>query len=448
MSFPRYAKYKPSGVGWLGDVPAHWDVRELRQLGRLMKGSGGSKEDIVDSGVPCVRYGDLYTTHSFFVETARTCLTSERAAAYTPIKYGDILFAASGEKLDEIGKAAVNLILGEAVCGGDLILLRPSASVWPRFMGYASDSAPSALQKASMGRGTTVKHIYPDELRHLVLTLPPEVEQQVIAAFLDRETAKIDALVAEQERLIELLNEKRQAVISHVVTKGLNPNAPMKDSGIEWLGKIPAHWSVPPVYARYNQALGKMLDEGKMTGEHPTPYLRNVDVRWDRFNIEDLPVMDIRPDEAERFMVRKGDLLMVEGRELGRSAIWDGADHIVAFQKALHRLRPLDDTEHPRFFYYTMVFANGVGVFFADQSPNEIPHLTGEQLRQHRFPKPPISEQISIVEALDQRTRAIDALTVECERATTLLQERRAALISAAVTGQIDVRPESVRAAA
>lgn len=448
MSFPRYPKYKPSGVAWLGDVPTHWDVRELRQLGRLMKGSGGSKEDIVERGVPCVRYGDLYTTHSFFVESARTCLTSERAADYTPLQYGDILFAASGEKLEEIGKAAVNLISGEAVCGGDLILLRPTVSVLPKYMGYASDSAPSALQKASMGRGTTVKHIYPDELRHLVLALPPKVEQQVIAAFLDRETAKIDALVAEQERLIELLKEKRLAAISHAVTKGLNPNAPMKDSGIEWLGQVPAHWSVPPVYARYSQALGKMLDAGKMTGDYPTPYLRNVDVRWDRFNVEDLPVMDIRPDEAERFMVRKGDLLMVEGRELGRSAIWDGADHAVAFQKALHRLRPLDSTEHTRFFYYTMVFAHGIGVFFADQSPADIPHLTGEQLRQHRFPKPPFVEQIAIVDALARQTAAIDALTNECQRATLLLHERRSALISAAVTGQIDVRPESMRTAA
>lgn len=221
----------------------------------------------------------------------------------------------------------------------------------------------------------------------------------------------------------------------------------MKDSGVEWLGELPAHWTLPPVYARYNQALGKMLDQGKMTGDYATPYLRNVDVRWDRFNVDELPVIDIRPEETERFMVRKGDLLMVEGRELGRSAIWDGEDHVVAFQKALHRLRPLNLTEHTRFFYYMMVFANGIGVFFADHSPDEIPHLTGEQLRQHRFPKPPLGEQIAITEALDRRTQAIDALIVEAQRAIDLLQERRTALISAAVTGQIDVRNVAGRAA-
>ncbi len=183
-----------------------------------------------------------------------------------------------------------------------------------------------------------------------------------------------------------------------------------------------------------------MLDQGKKTGLHPIPYLRNLDVRWDYINVDDLPTMDIAPHERDRFTVRKGDLLMVEGRELGRCAVWQGDDGVIAFQKALHRLRPLDKSEHVRFFYYLMIFVNGTGAFVADQSPNEIPHLTGEELRKYRFPKPPLSEQVTIANYLDEMTVKFDALTAEAARAIELLQERRTALISAAVTGKIDVR--------
>ena len=212
------APMKPSGVEWLGDVPAHWEVKRLRQIGRLLKGGGGTKEDVVDAGVPCVRYGDLYTTFSYHITRPRGFVTPERVPDYTPLHFGDVLFAASGEKLAEIGKSAVNLLTAPAVCGGDVVILRPEIEVESRFLGYACDSPTAAMQKASLGRGTTVKHIYPDELRLILLSLPPLPEQRAIAAFLDRETAKIDTLVAEAESAITLLQERRSALISAAVT--------------------------------------------------------------------------------------------------------------------------------------------------------------------------------------------------------------------------------------
>jgi len=214
-------------------VPEHWEVRRLRQIGPLLKGSGGSKEDIVENGVPCVRYGDLYTTHAYFVRQARTHVSEERAVDYFSIQRGDVLFAASGEDLAEIGRSAVILIDERVCCGGDLVILRPEISVVPEFMGYACDCWPSKAQKASMGRGTTVKHIYPDELKTLLLALPPQPEQAAIAAFLALETSKIDALIAafvgndtvksnapiaDQRGLISLLQERRSALISAAVT--------------------------------------------------------------------------------------------------------------------------------------------------------------------------------------------------------------------------------------
>ena len=149
------------------------------------------------------------------------------------------------------------------------------------------------------------------------------IEQKCIAAFLDRETAKIDALVEEQQRLIELLKEKRQAVISHAVTKGLDPNAPMKDSGIEWLGEVPAHWEVVSVGYRYEVQLGRMLNEERSGGENLRPYLRVFDVQWNSINTEDLPLMDFPPEAQIRYRLNPGDLLVNEGGgNVGRSSIW------------------------------------------------------------------------------------------------------------------------------
>ena len=131
-----YPEMKDSGVDALGAVPAHWEVTKLGHIGRLFKGRGASKEDEAPTGTPCVRYGDLYTRHNYFIHDSRACIAEERTSNYTPIEYGDVLFAASGETIDEIGKSAVNLIEGEAYCGGDVIIFRPRQHVDSRYMGY------------------------------------------------------------------------------------------------------------------------------------------------------------------------------------------------------------------------------------------------------------------------------------------------------------------------
>ena len=205
-----YRAYKDSGVEWLGAVPTHWEVRHLGRLGRLFKGGGGTKEDERESGVPCVRYGDLYTHHRFFITSSRACVTPERAATvYTPLRYGDVLFAGSGETIDEIGKSAVNLIRGSACCGGDVIIFRPSVRADPRFLGYASDCSSSARQKACMGRGFTVMHIYSSDLKYLAVAFPPLPEQAAIVRFLDYAGRRIRRYIRHQQKLVSLLEEER-----------------------------------------------------------------------------------------------------------------------------------------------------------------------------------------------------------------------------------------------
>lgn len=426
MSFPTYPHLKASGFEWVSEVPEHWQIEKLKHVAVLTMGQSPSSDECneIGDGVPFLQgkaeFGALHPVPRQY----STAVTKQA-------QRGDILLSVRAP-VGALNVADQSYGIGRGLCA-----ITPR-SVESSYLLHCLNA--SASQLTAVATGSTYEAVTLEQVAEIRLPTPPTEEQVAIAAFLDAELGKIDALVAEQRRLIDLLKEKRQAVISHAVTSGLNPDAAMKASGVDWLGDIPGHWTLPPLYARYHQVLGKMLDQGKMTGDHPTPYLRNADVRWDYINVEDLPIMDIKPDERARFMVRRGDLLTVEGRELGRAAIWDGDDHVVAFQKALHRLRPLNGSEHPRYLYYTLVFANGTDVFLSDQSPNEIPHLTGEQLRRYRFPKPPLDEQVAIAEWLDRETVKFDSLVVLTQRAIHLLHERRTALISAAVTGQIDVR--------
>ena len=282
-----------------------------------------------------------------------------------------------------------------------------------------------------------------DDLRQLRIPAPPLDEQHAIADFLDRETARIDGSVERKERLIELLQEKRTALITRAVTRGLDPNAPMKDSGVEWLGEIPAHWHIAPVYARYEVALGKMLDAKGVTGKSSRKYLRNVDVQWDSVNVEDLPEMDFPPSVRNRYLLRPEDLLVCEGGEVGRTAIWGGDLDECFYQKAIHRVRPWFDSEIPRFFYFLMYGLAKRGVFTAGGNPNTINHLTAVQLRHYRLPFPATGEQRAIAAFLDRETARIDALIAKVRQAIHHLKEFRSALISAAVTGKIDVREEA-----
>ena len=249
-----YPRYRDSGVEWLGEIPEHWELRQLGRIGSFFKGGGGTKEDETDDGVPCVRYGDLYTQHEYLIRDTRARIAEDTTGNYRELQYGDVLFAGSGETIDAIGKSAANLIEGRSYCGGDVIVFRPTVDTDATYLGYAADCQPSIYQKACMGRGVTVMHIYSRELKQMLIPVPPLDEQRAIAAFLDRETAKIDQLVDKKQSLIERLDEYRRALIMRMVTRGLpreaaraaglDPSPRLKPSGVDWLGEVPEHWGL------------------------------------------------------------------------------------------------------------------------------------------------------------------------------------------------------------
>jgi len=273
------------------------------------------------------------------------------------------------------------------------------------------------------------------------LAVPPLATQRAIANYLDEKTADLDALIEKKRKVLDLLAEERAALINQVVTKGLNPSVPMKDSGIPWIGEIPAHWAACPLYARYTVQLGKMLDASTQTGQTTAPYLRNADIQWGNINVENLPTMDFSSSDRRKFNLLKGDILTCEGGAnasvVGKSAMWNDDLDECYYQKALHRIRSRNEHQEPRFLFYALWAAFSSGVFTLDASAN-IFHLTAEKLRVMRFPFPNRPEQEAIASFLDERlsdfTKAKDRIEDQLSR----LQEYRQALITAAVTGQID----------
>ena len=239
-----YPAYRVTDDPELRVIPEHWEQARLASVGTFSKGSGGTKDDEVPQGVPCVRYGDLYTFHKFFVNATRSFIAPDKLAGYTPIQYGDILFTTSDVTPRNVGKSAVNLMSPPTYCGPDLIILRPYAPFNPRFLGYLLDSACTQTQKLRMQRGVTIMHIYADELKNLTIGIPPLEEQAAIVRYLDHADELINRYISAKERLIALLEEQRQAVIHQAVTRGFDPNVQLEASKVDWMTEVPQHWAV------------------------------------------------------------------------------------------------------------------------------------------------------------------------------------------------------------
>ena len=437
-----YAAYKPSGMEWLGEVPAHWEVLQIGRMGTLSKGNGGSKADEAPVGIPCVRYGDLYTTHSRFVRSSRAFVSVARAADYTPLKHGDVLFAASGETVDEIGKSAVNLMLSEACCGGDIIVFRPKHRTHAPFMGYVTDCWSSATQKSMMGKGFTVVHIYESQLKELVLPVPPVPEQAAIARYLDHADRSIRRCIQAKVKLVELLEEQRQAIINEAVTGRVDvrsgkPYLAYKPSGVEWLGDMPAHWEIV--------RNGQIFFQRNETGFPQLPVLEvslNTGVRIR--NLETPERKQIMTDRSDYKRATKGDLAYNMMR------MWQGAvgvtpvDGLVS--PAYVVASPRRGTE-PRFFcalfrtreYMAEVDKHSRGIV-KDRN-----RLYWIDFKQMSSPCPPTEEQIAIASHLDCTNQRIQRCIQSAKRQVQLLEEYRTRLITDLVTGKLDVREVAAR---
>ena len=442
MSFPRYPAYKDSGVEWLGEVPGHWAVRRLKRACHVFPSNVDKKSHEGETPVQLCNYTDVYYNEmitagmDFMAATAST----DQIAKFT-LRAGDTIITKDSETADDIAIGAyVPSDLPGVICGYHLSMIRPLPDTVGAFVKRFFDSTYAKSCFAVQANGLTRVGLGQYEIDNVELPFPPISEQIQIAAFLDRETAKIDELIAEQRRLMELLKEKRQAVISHAVTKGLNPNAPMKPSGIEWLGEVPEHWDVCKMKWIAEMQSGHTPDK-----KIPT-YWENGDISWVSLNdtgyLKDHDYISETAYNITELGMANSSARMLPARvvvfsrdaTIGRCAITTKpmavSQHFIAWV--------CGESMIPEFLLLRLRSMTG-----------ELDRLTtGATLKTIGMPDvrtlvtpvPTLQEQKSIIAGVAGQTAQLDTLTTEAQRAIDLLQERRSALISAAVTGQIDVR--------
>lgn len=431
-----YPEYKPSGVDWLGDIPCHWQVvlnqRIFRETTRPYLGGDEIQLSLSqrDGLIPTTRMQErsLQTaSHNNWKVVFPGDLVLNRFKAHLGVFFAATL------------RGIVTFHYG---------VFRSKVAVEPRYFEHLFHTPAYRAIFGGRSNGMTVglQNLSNQNFYSVRTIVPSHGEQAAIVRFLDHVDQKVRRFIKNKRRLVELLEEQKRLIVEKLVTRGLDSLAQLKPSGVNWLGDVPSHWTVASLRFRYDQCLGKMVDAKKATGRYLVPYLRNIDVRWDSINTEDLPLIDIMPHELERFTVRVGDLLVCEGRHLGRCAFWDGQIELCGFQKALHRLRPLNPaTDNPRFLFYCLYLAHIKDAFDATPIDNSIPHLTGEMLRAHKFPFPPLEEQTAIAAYLDDRFAVIKKAMTTVQSEISLVLEFRTRLITDVVTGKLDVREASER---
>ncbi len=360
--------------------------------------------------------------------------TPEDITRYQEVRVGDLVV----NKM-KAWQGSVGISTHHGIVSPDYLVCSVNLVTHSRFFHYLLRSAPLAAEFGARSKGIRPAQwrLYWEDLAEIYVALPPLEEQRRIADFLDAETVQIDQLAQSRDKQLEVVAE-HDAAETYDMIRGATLGAPMHVSGSDWLGLIADGFRTAAVSHEFEVALGKMLNPGRTQGEHLRPYLRNTNVQWDRIDTSDLLLMDFPPEERIRYQLRPGDLLVCEGGEPGRAAVWDGSAGEIYYQKALHRIRPRG-TSSVRWLYYCLRAATYMNVFAVQGNTTTIAHLTGEQLKAQRFPFPDRAIQDKLVSMLDERAHGRRAFQAAIDRQLALLAERRQALITAAVTGQIDV---------
>ncbi|MFD1436916.1 restriction endonuclease subunit S [Acinetobacter sp. ANC 4282] len=421
--YQKYVEYKDSGVEWLGKVPTHWNIKRIKETAQIINGYPFDSEKFDPiNGTPLVRIRDINSneTQVFFNGSV-----PKEALIFN----SDILIGMDGDFNVSQWKG------GEAALNQRVCCLRSNDTFLTKFLSYLLPTRMKIINDLTYF--TTVKHLSSTDILKTVYAIPNKIEYANIANFLDHETAKIDSLIEKQQQLIQLLKEKRQAVISHAVTKGLNPNVPMKDSGVEWLGQVPEHWTLKSYRHASRIYRGKFghrprNDPAFYDGEYP--FIQTGDVaRAEKFITTYSQTLNEKGKEVSQ-LFPKGTLMMAIAANIGDLAILGfeayAPDSVVGF-------KPNDDIDL-EFLRYSFMAALPALEQTSTQSTQA--NLNIERIGAVHGVFPSFDEQKKIVNHLDDLLEKYRVIRIEMDKAIQLLQERRTALISAAVTGKIDVR--------
>ncbi|WP_053070829.1 restriction endonuclease subunit S [Halomonas sp. PR-M31] len=412
-TFPRYPEYKDSGVEWLGEVPAHWEVPRLKHLTRIRNGRDYKDVEVETGGYPVIGSGGEFSRANSYLYKGESVLLGRKGTIDKPLYINGPFWTVDTMFYTEL-----------------------SSRVDGRFLFYYA----TCFRFDQYSTNTALPSMAQEDLANIQLATPEPDEQAHIATFLDYETTRIDALVEEQQRLIELLKEKRLAVISHAVTKGLDPDVSMKDSGVEWLGEVPEHWElggltkfIGPV-VDYRGRTPKKVDDGVFL-------VTAKNVRNGRIDYE--VSREYADAESARSLLERGrpeigDLLFTMEAPLGQVALIDRTD--IALAQRIVKFRGVEGVMMNTYLMYWLMSTGCQARMETLATGSTALGIKASKLGMIECLVPPITEQEEIVSLIERESAKHDVLLAEAQTNIDLLQERRSALISAAVTGKIDVR--------
>ena len=448
MNLTSYTKYKDSGVEWLGNVPAHWDITRISEsINACVNGVWGSEPDGIND-LPCVRVADFdrdCLRVNINKPTIRAIMPSERQRRI--LKSGDLLLEKSGGgDLSPVGAVMLFDHTVSAVCSNFISRVSIKDGFDSTFLVYFHYALYSIrLNTRSIKQTTGIQNLDSSAYLSERVAFPPLPEQAAIVRYLDYVERRIQRYAGTKRKLLGLLAEQKQAIIHHAVTRGLDPDVPLKPSSIEWLGDVPAHWEVTAIKRFYSIQLGKMLQNHAIkSADMEVPYLKAQHVQWFSVRSADAPKMWANRHDIEQFGISEGDLLVCEGGEGGRCGLIRESLHGYIIQNALHRIRPLHSSSN-NYLEYVLGATAAAGWFNAINNKATIAHFTKEKCGSLEIPFPHLSEQTAIVEYLDKITAKIDAVIARAHREIELISEYRTRLIADVVTGKVDVREAAAK---
>jgi type I restriction enzyme, S subunit len=432
-----YPEYKDSGVEWIGDIPSHWELSTLRYQANMIVPMR-DKPKLFTGSIPWIRIEDFtgkYISGSKSEQKVTQTVVDEMNLKIFPV--GTILCSCS------CNMGATAIVSTPLISNQTFIGIVPSDSLDSDYMYYLIHAVKPTLD--SMGTGAIQKYLSRHDFESLRLSFPPLPEQRIIADFLDRKTRQIDTLIEKKQRQVELLQEQRTAAINQAVTKGLNPDAPMKDSGIEWLGQVPAHWEVKKLkhisFVNFSN-----VDKHAIDGEHPVKLCNYTDVYYNDFITSELEFMNATATDNEiiKFTLRRGDVILTKDSEswddiaIPASVINDMEGVLCGYHLA--QVRPHREFCANNFLFWAFCTKEVNDQYKVSATGVTRYGLGKYALENSYIPLPPHPEQHAIADFLGRKTRQIDAQVEKKQLQVEQLQEYRTALISAAVTGKIDLR--------
>ncbi|MDA8962907.1 restriction endonuclease subunit S [Pseudomonadales bacterium] len=422
--YQAYPEYTDSGVEWLREVPTHWFSTKIKYgyditLGKMLQKEAGSSEHHLKPYLKAVNI----QPYGVSLEQVGKMWFSPSELKSLKLVYGDVLISEGGD----VGRSVIwKDELPDCYIQNAINRARPKMSRSSRFLFYWMNMLKGSEYIGILCNKATIAHYTAEKVENSPLYIPSDKEAEKIANFLDYETAKIDTLIEKQQQLIKLLKEKRQAVISHAVTKGLNPNAPMRDSGVEWLGEVPEHWGVQRLKLACRVITKKVYIE-----RQKVIALENIESWTGKYILTD----SVYAGHDVEF--ESGDVLFGKLRPY-LAKVYYSKERGVAFGDLLV-YRPREYLKS-KYCFYQMINESFINTVDSSTYGSKMPRASAEFINDMEVLIPPSQEQNEIIDHIKSSLDKFDTVELKAKLAINLMQERRTALISAAVTGKIDVR--------